>query len=91
MCSVPHRTGYVGEAAEHGVGVVYWPSGPLPESPVTDAILSKTERNLQLQSDHLSGVAISSLAECFTISPQCVYQTLMTIEHTRTAEDIVLA
>ena len=60
---------------DYGIGLVYWGS-PLPYAPVTDGILSKTDRNNQLHADYLSGIAVPALAERFEISPQRVYQIL---------------
>ena len=60
---------------DYGIGLVYLGS-PLPQAPVTDGILSKIDRNNQLHSEYLSGVAVPALAERFTISPQRVYQIL---------------
>ena len=81
MYSMPHRglfdRGFhrVGEAMDYGVQLVYWGS-PLPHAPVTDGILSKTERSNQLRNAYLSGVPVTTLAEQFAISTQQVHQIL---------------
>jgi hypothetical protein len=81
MYSMPHRglfgRGFhrVGEAMEYGIRLIYWGS-PLPQTPVTDGILSKAERNNQLQTKYHNGVSVSVLAEQFDISPQHAYQIL---------------
>jgi hypothetical protein len=60
---------------DYGIRVVYWGS-PLPHAPVTDGILSKTERNNQLQKAYLNSVPVTILTEQFGISPQRIYQIL---------------
>ena len=46
----------IAEAIDYGIWLVYLGSPP-PYAPVTDGILSKTDRNNQLQSEYLSGIA----------------------------------
>jgi hypothetical protein len=63
MHSMPHRGLFVRgfhrvpEAMGYGIQLVYWGS-PLPHEPITDGILSKTERNNQLCDAYLSGISL---------------------------------
>ncbi|MBN2472745.1 MAG: hypothetical protein JXN59_18625, partial [Anaerolineae bacterium] len=63
---VPHRglfdRGFhrVPEAVDYGLRLVYWGS-PLPQTPVTDGILSKIERNDQLRDADLNGIFVTTL------------------------------
>jgi Mor family transcriptional regulator len=48
----------------------------LPQSPVTDGILSKTERSNQLRKAYQNGGSVIGLSDQFEISPQRIYQIL---------------
>ena len=72
MYSMPHRGLFVrgfrashsgeagiGKAMDYGIRLVYW-SSPLPQTPVTDGILSKAERNNQVRNTYQNGVSVAT-------------------------------